>query len=71
MRDPNPNPNPNPSPDQVAARNQFHLFDEEERDRGSVMYPQASMINHSCVPNCAMTARGRHLVLEAISEVRS
>ena len=36
-----------------------------------VMYPQASMINHSCVPNCAMTARGRHLVLEAISEVRS
>ena len=31
----------------VAARNQFHLFDEEERDRGSVMYPQASMINHS------------------------
>ena len=54
----------------VAARNQFHLFDEEERARGSVMYPQASMINHSCVPNCAMTARGRHLVLEAISEVR-
>ena len=41
----------------VTARNQFHLFDERERDRGSVIYPQASMINHSCVPNCTMTAR--------------
>ena len=28
----------------VAARNQFHLFDAEERDRGNVMYPQA------CIP---------------------
>merc|ERR1719424_566963 len=29
------------------------------------------MINHSCVPNCTMTARGRHLVLEAIADVQS
>ena len=44
----------------VAARNQFHLFDEDERDRGSVMYPQARLIciahmhpNAACAPACA------------------
>jgi hypothetical protein len=53
----------------AAECNSFFLFDTAERARGSVMYPQAAMINHSCLPNCAMTASGHHLVLEAITPV--
>ena len=51
--------------------NCFHLFDAVENMRGCVMYPQAALINHSCVPNCAMTACGRFLVLEAIAPIAS
>ena len=54
---------------QATECNSFFLFDADERPRGSVMYPHAAMINHSCVPNCAMTARAQHLVLETIKPV--
>jgi len=53
----------------AEACNSFHLFDERERVRGSAMYPEAAMINHSCLPNCVMTAHGRHLALESISPI--
>jgi len=51
--------------------NSFHLYDTDERVRGSVMYPQASLLNHSCHPNCAAVATGNALQLVTLRAVRA
>jgi hypothetical protein len=49
--------------------NSFYLFDDKENIRGSVMYPQASLINHGCYPNCTAVARGRFLDVVSITGI--
>ena len=50
-------------------RNAFNLWDNSERVRGSINYPQASLFNHSCVPNCAAMVTGDALTFEAITSI--
>jgi hypothetical protein len=49
--------------------NAFHLFDPDEVVRGSINYPQASMFNHSCLPNCAALAVDSSLEFEALVDI--
>jgi SAM-dependent methyltransferase len=49
--------------------NSFHLYDDDETPRGSMMYPQASFINHSCFPNCSTVSRGRWLDIVALKDI--
>lgn len=49
--------------------NGFHLYDDQEVIRGNLNYPQASLFNHSCMPNCAATATGRALIFEALRDI--
>ena len=55
----------------AEACNAFHLFDASEVIRGSLMYPQASLINHSCYPSMALYASRDALVLEALRDVHT
>lgn len=51
--------------------NSFHLFDSAGRPRGSLVFPNAALINHSCVPNCAAVANGRFLRFEALRDIEA
>ena len=49
--------------------NSFHLFDPDEIVRGALNYPQASIFNHSCMPNCAALATGNAMEFEALTDI--
>eukprot|EP00965_Chrysotila_dentata_P134688 4455206-Pleurochrysis_carterae.AAC.1 len=49
--------------------NSYTLRDPVGHERGWAMYPHASPVNHSCLPNAACTAVGENLVFEALSDI--
>lgn len=53
----------------VEANNSYSLRDDVGRSRGWVMYPFASFINHSCVPNVACLSDGREISFEALRDI--
>ena len=49
--------------------NSYALRDGRGVARGFVVYPQASLINHSCVPNVACIVDGPHVTFEALRPI--
>ena len=49
--------------------NSYNLRDDRGESCGWVMYPMASFVNHSCLPNAACVVDGRQLVFEALRPI--
>lgn len=55
----------------VENLNAFNLRSPERLSVGWIVYPQASMMNHSCYPNSGCTSIGNHLVFETLRDVEA
>jgi hypothetical protein len=53
----------------VEPHNSYALRDTGNALRGWVMYPHASMMNHSCLPNAACVASGWQLTFHALADI--
>lgn len=48
--------------------NSFNLMDGEFHDVGVALYLEASVFDHSCLPNCAASFSGKEIVVRYINE---
>ena len=53
----------------VEPQNSYSLRDPSGTIRGWLMYPRASMMNHSCVPNCACVVEGTRVTFYALVDI--
>jgi hypothetical protein len=53
----------------AEANNSYTLRDGDGRPRGWVMFPNASFMNHSCLPSVACLTSGRSLIFEALRDI--
>jgi len=53
----------------VERLNSFNLRNPDGSSGGTAIYPQASMMNHSCYPNAGCTAVGTRLVFRSLRDI--
>jgi hypothetical protein len=52
-------------------RNNFLLYSEDLNVYGVGAYPLASLVNHSCHPNCVVSFKGKQLYIVAIRDIEA
>eukprot|EP00928_Gymnodinium_smaydae_P026216 TRINITY_DN20654_c0_g1_i2.p1 TRINITY_DN20654_c0_g1~~TRINITY_DN20654_c0_g1_i2.p1 ORF type:complete len:435 (-),score=109.27 TRINITY_DN20654_c0_g1_i2:118-1422(-) len=54
-----------------GQRNDFGLFDPTGAEHGKVQFPAVAMVNHSCMPNCALRMEGRMMCVYALRDLKA
>lgn len=51
--------------------NGFGMCDAEMQNIGVGLYPSASLLNHSCQPNCVAVFAGKDMLVRAVRDIPS